>query len=243
MKYKCTQTISAGSCDPNGRLSLLGGLVLMEDVVTVALDKMQINGFNMRRKFGAVLVFSKNHVQFLQQIAWNEKVKITCFISAKSAARLSVDVCVKNARGLAMYGRTEVCAVDVTAGRIRRLDAVGIGQGIKVFEPLHAMEWSPIEPAQNLVENVVVRTGNIDYAGHTNNVEYIRLLLNTFTLEEWRGDIVPKEIQVAYISQSFLGNNLAIYSQDNKVADTSLNQRLFTIKKDDKDVLRCVIRW
>lgn len=249
MKYTVSQFIGAGLCDPRGYLSLLGALMLVEDAVTVTLDKIDINGFKMRRDYGAVLVFSKNHVKFLEAVKWNEKVKVSCFISTKSMARMNVDVCVKNQDGvIVLYARTEVCAVDVESGRIRRLDAVGIGSEVRVVRPLIEMEWTPLTGDGKLVDTVKIRTGNIDYAGHTNNVEYIRLLLNTFTLEEWRGGIVPRELQVAYVSQSFLGDSLDIYSceqelEPSETKQAATHERLFTIKKTTQDVLRCAIRW
>lgn len=240
MKISLKQTIGAGACDPSGRLSILGALTLVEDLVTATLDKMGINGFKMRREYNAVVVFSKNHIKFLEPICWNEKVSVSCFVAVKSAARLCVDVCVKNRRGvIAMYGRTEVCAVDIATGRIRRLEAVGIGKQVAVTRALQEMEWEPINDAGELVENVVVRTSNIDYAGHTNNVEYVRLLLNTFSLDEWRGGIVPRELQVAYVNQSFLDDSLSIFMENHN----EKKERIFTIKKDTQDVLRCAVRW
>ena len=244
MKTTVKQEIGAGACDPNGCLSLLGALTLVEDAVTASLDKVGINGINMRRDYGALVVFSKNHIQFLQPIRWQDQVTVVCFISAKSLARLSVDVCVKNQENeIAMYARTEVCAVDADSARIRRMDTVGIDDKIKALPPLHEMEWAPIDNAEQLIETVKVRTANIDYAGHTNNVEYIRLLLNTFTLEEWRGGITPRELQISYVSQSFFGDNLNIYCTNRKVNGVTPNERLYTIKKNEQDVLRCALRW
>ena len=244
MKTTVKQVIGAGLCDPSGNLSFLGALTVIEDAVTATLDLMGINGFKMRRDYGAVVVFSKNHVKFLEKVTWNEKVSVSCFVSAKSMVRLNVDVCVKNKRGqIAVYGRTEVCAVDIEKGRIRRLDAVGIGDKVRVARELCPMEWNAMEGNGELIETVAVRTGNIDYAGHTNNVEYIRLLLNTFTLEEWRGGITPRELQIAYVNQSFLGDNLNIYCANRKIDGTDQNERLYTIKKNGQDVLRCAIRW
>ena len=244
MKITVRQIIGAGACDPSGRLSMLGALTLVEDMVTATLDKMEVNGFNLRRNYGAVVVFSKNHVKFLQPIKWNDKVTISCFVSSKSVARLNVDVCVKNEAGvIAMYARTEVCAVDIESARIRRLDAVGIGEKVHVVKALQEMEWTPIDSEGHLLEKVKVRTSNIDYAGHTNNVEYFRLLLNTFTLDEWRGQITPRELQIAYLNQSFLGDELAIFCEVRKYEDIPFNERRYTIKKDTQDVLRCAIRW
>ena len=138
-----------------------------------------------------------------------------------------------------MYAHTEVCAVDVENARLRRLDAVGIGEDIRVYRALADIEWQQINKADTLT----VRTSNIDYAGHTNNIEYIRMLLNTFTLEEWGGGIVPRELQIAYVSQSFLNDELSIYATNHKDENISLNEHFYTIKKGEQDVLRCVMRW
>ena len=237
------QTIGAGACDPSGRLSLVGALTLIEDAVTDTMAKLKIDGFTVRRKYGALIVFSKNHLRFLQSIGWQDKIKISCFVSAKSAARMNIDVCVTKAGKIAMYARTEVCAVDKETGRIRRMDSVGAGKQVKIMKAPYDLPWNPMEGEGKLVDNVTVRTGNIDYAGHTNNVEYIRLLLNTLTLDEWRG-MAPQELQVAYLNQSFLGDSLSIYCCDKPVTgEVAKQERIYTVKKAEQEVLRCSIRW
>lgn len=247
MKSVSRQIVGAGSCDPSGKLSLLGALTLVEDAVTATLEQMQINGMRMRREYGAVVVFAKNHVRFLQPLLWQDKIKVLCFVSAKSVARLTVDVCVKKAGAIALYARTEVCAVDEQTGRIRRMETVGVGKQVKVVRAPYDLVWQSFEGDGKLVDTVTVRTGNIDYAGHTNNVEYIHLLLNTFTLDEWR-HMAPHELQVAYLSQSFLGDNLAIYACDREVdsgigVTNTKHERIFTVQKDTQPVLRCAVRW
>ena len=236
-KYTTRQFVGAGACDPSGRLSLVGALTLIEDAVTETMASLEIDGFSVRRKYGALMVFSKNHLRFLQSINWQDKIEISCFFSAKSAARLTMDVCVKKAGKIALYARTEVCAVDAETGRIRRMDSVGVGAQIKTVKAPYDLPWENAEDADKLIETVTVRTGNIDYAGHTNNVEYIRLLLDTFTLEEWRS-MAPKELQVAYVSQSFLGDKLSFYG-----TDIAPQTRVYTVKKDQQVVLRCLLRW
>ena len=250
MKFTLRQVVGAGACDPSGRLSVLGALTLVEDMVTAAMAKMRIDGMTTRREYGALMVFSKNHLRFLQPIYWQDEITVTCFVASQSAVRMQMDVCVKKAGAIAMYARTEICAVDEQSARIRRLDSVGVGKQVRPVRPLLDLVWTPLDGEGKLIDTVTVRTGNIDYAGHTNNVEYIRLLLNTFTLDEWRG-MAPCDLQVAYLSQSFLGDKLSIYSHDRQIdADSGDNiqpaathERLFTVKKDTQDVLRCAIRW
>jgi len=249
MKLTMRQVIGAGACDPSGRLSVIGALTLIEDMVTATMAKMQLDGFTVREKYGALMVFSKNHFRFLQPLNWQDKITVSCYVAAKSAARMNVDVCVKKQDGaIALYARTEVCAVDAQTGRIRRMDTVGAGEQVKVVRAPYELTWKPLEGLGELADTVTVRTGNIDYAGHTNNVEYIRLLLNTFSLEEWRG-MHPCELRVAYLNQSFLNDTLTIYRRDEQIAKTDANsvgathERIYTIKKGEQEVLRCAIDW
>lgn len=242
-KLTMRQVIGAGACDPSGRLSLVGALTLIEDVVTATMAKLELDGFTVRRKYNAIMVFSKNHLRFVHSIEWKDKITVSCFVSGKSAARMNLDVCVKKNGKIAMYARTEVCAVDVKTGRIRRMDSVGVDRRVHMVQALYDLSWNNIDGTGKLIDTVTVRTGNIDYAGHTNNVEYIRLLLNTFTLDEWRS-MAPKELQVAYLSQSFFGDSLSIYSSDKQLSDGDVKQeRIYVIKKAEQDVLHCSIRW
>ena len=241
MKFTMKQVVGAGACDPSGRLSLLGALTLVEDMVTTTMAKMQIDGLTVRRQYRALMVFSKNHVQFLQPIHWQDKITVSCYVASQSAVRMHVDVCVKKAGAIAMYARTEICAVDEQTARIRRLDTVGVGKQVRVVRAPLDLAWTPLEGEGKLIDTVTVRTANIDYAGHTNNVEYIRLLLNTLSLDEWRG-MAPRDLQVAYLNQSFLGDKLAIYARDNQIDDAT-HERLFTVKKGEQDILRCAVRW
>ncbi|MCQ2382582.1 MAG: thioesterase [Clostridia bacterium] len=239
--FRMRQVIGAGACDPSGRLSLVGALTLIEDAVTDTMAKLKIDGFTVRRKYGALIVFSKNHLRFLQTIGWQDKVVVSCFVSAKSAARMNIDVCVKKAGKIAMHARTEVCAVDAQTGRIRRMESVGVGKQVKIMKAPYDLPWNSMEGEGELIDNVTVRTGNIDYAGHTNNVEYIRLLLNTLTLDEWRGMTV-QDLQVAYLNQSFLNDNLSIYCAD-QPTDDAKHERIYTIKKAEQDILRCSLQY
>ncbi|MCQ2381718.1 MAG: thioesterase [Clostridia bacterium] len=240
-KFTMRQVVGAGSCDPSGRLSLVGALTLIEDVVTATMAEMHIDGFTLRKNYGALVVFSKNHLKFLQSIQWQDEISISCFVSSKSAARMNLDVCIKKSGKIAMYARTEVCAVDAQTARMRRWDTSSAVQKICIVPAPYDLTWNSMEGVGNLVDTVTVRTGNIDYAGHTNNVEYIRLLLNTFTIDEWRS-MAPQELQVAYLNQSFLGDTLSIYQSENQLSET-LHERVYTIKKEQQDILRCAIRW
>lgn len=84
------------------------------------------------------------------------------------------------------------------------------------------------------VESVTVRSTNIDFSHHTNNVEYVRLLLNTYSVEEILNNPI-KEIEVCYISQSFENDELQVYKL------TEGNRDILMIGKESKPVVKCEV--
>ena len=76
-----------------------------------------------------------------------------------------------------------------------------------------------------------VRSTNIDFCHHTNNIEYIRFLLNTYTVEQLENSII-KEIEIDYINQSFEGQILDIYKK------TVGNKDIFEIKCQEKSIVK-----
>ena len=72
----------------------------------------------------------------------------------------------------------------------------------------------------------LVRSGDIDVTHHTNNVTYITMLLDTFTVKELES-IQWKDIEVSYLNESLEGETLSIYRKEKE------DGYYFSIKKED----------
>ena len=82
----------------------------------------------------------------------------------------------------------------------------------------------------DFINKRIVRSGDIDVTHHTNNVTYITMLLDTFTVKELE-NMTLKEIEVSYLSESLEGETLSIYRKDNE------DGHYFSIKKDDGKIV------
>lgn len=236
MIYKKNGFISGGLIGADTNLSVMGAFRIVEDAVTEMMWKLKIDGITAKKLYNAMWVFVKNRIKIIKPLAWGESYTVESFITAVSMVKLNIEIAVKGADGeIAAYAKVELCALDLSTGRIRKTSTVGLDESFVKEPSLMQIEFTKFEEVElPHKETVTVRSTNIDFSHHTNNVEYVRFVLNTYTLEQLLNSPV-KEIEVCYVSQSYEGDGLQI----NKLTDG--NKDTVVIGKDGATVLRCEI--
>ncbi len=236
MKLIKRQKVAASLTDFKANLSVLGVFQIVEDSITEFMGDLKIDGLTAKREYNAVWVFAKTKIKFIKNIVWNNEYTVTCFISKISNVTINIDVAIKNtADELCFYSRTELCALDMETGRIRRVSTVGVNDSIKTEAPLADISFAKID-AENLpvVEEVQVRYTNIDYAVHTNNKEYVRFILNTYSVAEMEKSRIS-ELEIVYINQSFENDELTVHKA------CCGDKDVFVIQKEDKVIVKSEI--
>ncbi len=236
MKLTKHDKVAASLTDYKANLSSLGAFGIVEDAITEFMGDHKVDGLTAKRVYNAVWVFAKTKIKFLKNIEWQNEYNVVCFFSRISNATVDIDVGIKNSEDeLCVYSRTEICALDLQTGRIRRVSTVGIDDSFQTEAPLSDIAFTKID-TENLPieEQVKIRYTNIDYAGHTNNKEYIRFMLNTYSVREMDEQPI-REMQIVYANQSYEGDTLTLHKGrfDNK--------EVFAIQKDNKDIVKCEI--
>lgn len=236
MKLIKRQKVAALLTDFKANLSVLGVFQIVEDSITEFMGDLKIDGLTAKRVYKAVWVFAKTKIKFIKNIVWNSEYTVTCFISKISNVTINIDVAIKNAADeLCFYSRTELCALDMETGRIRRVSTVGVDGSIKTEIPLTDISFAKID-AENApaVEQVRVRYTNIDYAVHTNNKEYVRFILNTYSVAEMEKSSIS-ELEIVYINQSFENEELTLHK------DCHGDKDVFVIQREDKVIVKSEI--
>ena len=237
MIYTKQQIVGSTQVGANAQLSAMGVFGVVESAITECMGSQHIDGLTTKRLYNAFWVFTKNCIKIYDSAHWGEVLAVQSFISGVSLVKMTVDTVLKKSDGtLVAYSRCEMCALDASTGRIRRTSTVGINESIAVETPLMEVAFEKFDES-NLpqVETVTVRSTNIDFCQHCNNVEYLRFLFNTYKVSELIDNPV-KEIQVDYINQSYEGDALAVH----KLIDG--NRDLLSITNGSQTVIRCLIR-
>ncbi len=234
MKLIRNETLSASHCDASVRLSVLGAFEIVEDMVTEMMGDLHIDGVTCMREYGAMWVFVRNRVELRMPLAWGEKYTAECYISSRSGAKITVDTVLKKEEGIALASRVELCAVDLESGRIRRSSTVGIGENTPAEEPETEIVFGRDSYEDgSTAEEVTVRSSDIDYCRHTNNISYIRYLLNQYGTSVLLASPV-KAVEVQYAGQTYEGDRLQIIS---------CGDGRFSIRKDGKAVVNCTFSF
>lgn len=236
MKLIRNKKVGASMTDSKAKLSLIGILQIEEDAIAELFGELRLDNITMKKQYGTVWVSTKNKIKMLKEIAWDEGFYTVSFISSMTRGTVHVDVAIKNmSEELCAYARVEYCMLDVQTGRLRKVSMVGIDGEAVVEKPETEIAFIRFN-STGLPENgrVQVKSTNIDFSGHTNNIEYIRFMLNTYSVQELETRPV-KEIEVFYTNQSFENDVLVLCKGSFEGKD------LFVLQKEDMEIVRSEI--
>lgn len=134
-----------------------------------------------------------------------------------------------------MHSRTEMCLLDIQTQRFMRLSSVGVEESMISRHSMNEIVFAKFEEIDApMVEKVTVKSTNIDFSHHTNNAEYIRLITNTYSVNELETRVM-KEVEILYLNQSYEGDILEI-----KKAKFPQKDIIF-IEKSGKPIVKCEI--
>lgn len=235
MVYEKHQIASSSVISADARLSYIGIFNIVEDAITECMGEQGLDNVTVKRNFNAFWVFTKNKVKLFSNLVWGERFVVQSFISSLSSAKMVVDTALKKENGtIVAYSSCEMCVLDIATGRIRRTASVG-AEGICVEPSQCEIVFDKIDDS-NLpqVEEVKVRSTNVDYSRHCNNVEYLRFVFNTYNVDELTS-LPIKEIEVCYVAQSYENDTLTVHKS---VSDS---RDLISVKKDGCTVIKCIV--
>lgn len=236
MKLRKEAVVTASLCDFNVKLAIKGTFDLLQDYLTEMLGELSLDGVSLREKYGCVWVFTRNRVEIDRYLMWKERYIAESFISSAKGAKMTVDTVLKDTDGnICVCSRIEMCVWDLAAQKIRRIRDVGVTSDTHVESPQREMDFSRLKhEGLEEIDRITVKSGDIDFIRHTNNVSYVRFIMNTYSVEELTERPV-KMIEVRYAGQTHEGDELIIRKAQQD------GRELFDITFGDMTAVECEI--
>ena len=193
------------------RSGVKGTFDLVQDYLTEMMGDLGIDGVSLRERYGCVWIFTRNRVEIDRELDWMESYTAESYISSAKGAKMTVDTVLKDKTGaICVYSRIEMCALDLKTQRIRRIRDVGITSDTHVESPEREIAFSRLKhEGLTDLETRVVKSGDIDFVQHTNNVSYVRFIMDTYSVAALRERPV-RTIEVRYAGQTHEGDTLTI---------------------------------
>lgn len=244
MQYKYTKNSNTpySMVDRTGHLGLVEFMNLNQDMITEFCGSVGSDNATLREKNNAAWIYTRTKVKFCKELPfWNTKTKVVSYVSSMSSIRLELETDLYDeGDNLLVAAKTEMCAIDFAERKIRKIDTIEFPKDVElmpsnVSEPF-VKNRIDFESA-DLVYSQRVYASDTDFTHHTNNVRYVKFIMNTFD-EAFYDEKAITEFEIQFVKESIEGDVLDVYKR--KVAD---NEYGFMINKGNETIIKASMKY
>lgn len=229
------------SIDRSGKLGLVESMDLNQDMVTGFFGSIGSDNRILRRNDNAAWIYTRTKVLIRELPFWNTRTQARAFVSAMSPIRLSVEVQLTDtAARLQFAARTEMCAIDFSGRRLRKIDSLTFPKDLETGSSLFEEGFSKMTAeftGDDLALQEKVYASDTDFTRHTNNTHYVKFLMNTFDTEFYDTKTVT-DFEIQFARETAENAVLKIYRK--KTGDHEFS---FLIENGGETVVKALMRY
>ena len=229
-EYILNTTVLSGQCDSLMRLRTEACFMSFQDVASRHALFLGIDDFSLLEKDNALWVVSKTKIKINRLPRWNDEISVRTWPMGAEGVRCNRCYQIINDGEVFINGITEWVIIDATSRTLRKVESTSYPNDIEWIKEKSIEEkfrrFKDDFTEDDFVYKRLVRSGDIDVTHHTNNVTYITMLLDTFSVKELES-MTLKDVEISYLNESLEGETLSIYR---KKTDEGY---LFKITKDN----------
>lgn len=217
--FQKPRTITSAYIDVSGKMGIAQTVLMVQDNFTENFGSIKMDNFFVKEK-GAYWVITKAKLKFLKRPFWREKVVTTSFPANNALVRTIENTAITTVDGEPIVlAIQEACCLDMERHRPVRLSSVNFPtEGFP--EALLPGEFDKFNVKPDEYQEIYrqkVLPQHIDMSHHMNNIEYIKLATNVFSVEDLEM-CTPSELEVHFLGESLEGQTLRVYRAEHNGA-------------------------
>ncbi len=214
--YKIDYKVKYSEVDSNYRMRLDYIVTHFQDITGLHSTEMEVDGKTLLEKSNAFWVLTKFKLRIHRFPEFDESVEIETWPTVAKGVRFGRDYVIGKDGTPLISGTSDWCTLDYETRKPRRVDSIHYPHTMPHREDRSdAGEILRIrESVEDADINHKYRSSfvDIDTNKHTNNIAYLRMILNCFTPEEFN-ELPLDELQISFLSQTFYGDEITIYKK------------------------------
>lgn len=238
--YIKDHSINYTETDKTAKLGLCGAVSLIQDMTTEYFEVLGSNNTKMKNEYNALWVLSKTKIHFYRFPVWMEYIKEKTYTVVRKPVRIGTEILfIDKNNDILFEAKQESCVIDYTTRKLRKLESVGYPLQSEIEEEIIKEPYLKLQEQfsdEDKIGTQKVIYTHIDYSNHTNNVAYIKYILNALG-SEVLDNILVTDFEIHYINESREGQCLDIYKKDKE------NEMEFLIKEQDREIVRASIKY
>lgn len=214
--YKLNHTVSYSEVDSFYKLRLDYIFSHFQNIADLHSKEKGTDGEALLQKSNVFWVLTKMKLKILELPKSGDDLIVETWPLKAKGVRFDRDFKMSNNDKLLVMGSSEWCTLDYTTQKLRRVDSVAYPHDMPFREDrsgagdmLRTKETVNDTDLHHTYRSSFV---DIDTNKHTNNVAYLRMILNCFTPDEFEA-LTIDEFQINFLSQTFYGDEIKIYKK------------------------------
>lgn len=240
MQYQYSKKYQIGfsQLDSSFRLGVSNALTLVEDMMTEYFGTIGSDNVLLMKEYQAIWVLTKTRIEFQHFPSWRDVVLSTNYTINLKSIRTEIESIFTNENNETLFvAKQEICPIDLETRKIRRINSISYPQDMECKKSKLQNDFTKIQETfveEDLDYSFHVLFSDVDHNFHTNNVAYVRFILNSLPSEFYQNHKI-KAFEIHYINESREQEELRVYRK------TKENQMIFLIRSKDKDIVRAIL--
>lgn len=239
-EYKRKFFIGYSNCDRKVNLSVLNSLYLIQDMMTEYFGFLKSDNIILKSENNAIWVLAKTKVHFNKYPKWRDLIEGTVFTTGIKPIRVETEAQFKDKdNNVLFYANQETCVIDLTDRKIRKINTVNYPTGVQIKEGINKEKYLRLNTEFTEADKVYeqkIHSTDIDFSYHTNNVSYVKYILNSLN-SDFIDSYKITDFEIHYINESKEGQKLSIYK---KIKDNEIE---FLIKEENREIARANLKY
>ena len=239
-EYKRKFFIGYSNCDRKVNLSVLNSLYLIQDMMTEYFGFLKSDNIILKSENNAIWVLAKTKVHFNKYPKWRDLIEGTVFTTGIKPIRVETEAQFKDKdNNVLFYANQETCVIDLTDRKIRKINTVNYPTGVQIKEGINKEKYLRLNTEFTEADKVYeqkIHSTDIDFSYHTNNVSYVKYILNSLNSDFIDSHKIT-DFEIHYINESKEEQKLSIYK---KIKDNEIE---FLIKEENREIARANLKY
>lgn len=210
--YEKELRIGASMCGADGRLGIHNTFALFQDIASEHAEALGV-GFQAMTARRSFWLTARSRVRFCHRPAIMTGTSIETWPAAPGSVRCDRFYRLRAGETLLAEGRTEWCVYDTEKNAVNPVSEAGFIDGLEYREEkLLDAPWARLRhnfSDEDQVYSHTVATTDVDLGRHMNNVAYLRVLTDSFSVAELENMRVS-EMEILFLMPCFEGDALRI---------------------------------
>lgn len=239
-EYKKRHSITYTEVNFKGEIDIISSFNLVQNMMTEYFESFESDNVRLKRNNNAIWVVTKTKLHFNKYPIWKDKVEARGFTTKIKPIRIEIETDFNNDKQEPLFSsKQECCVIDLTSRALRKVDTVDYPKDMETSQGFFEGDFSKLAEVfteKDFVYEQKIYSSDIDFSQHTNNVAYVKYIMNTINCDFFNTYKIT-DFEIHYIKETKEEHTLKVYKKEIE------NSMEFLIKEGENEVVRAKIDY